>query len=85
MKEVVDGAATFFTESMKPQYGQFLVGPAEPVVNRIRNQFLMELLIKLPKDTAMVKACKQFILEKTAEMHGDKRFRSVVMIPDVDR
>jgi len=85
MKEVVDGAAAFFTEAMKTKYGQYLVGPAEPVVNRIRNQFLMELLIKLPKDTAMVKACKQFILEKTVEMHADKRFRSVVMIPDVDK
>jgi len=85
MKEVVDGAATFFTDAMKTKYGQFLVGPAEPVVNRIRNQFLMELLIKLPKDTVMVKACKQFILAKTAEMHADKRFRSVVMIPDVDK
>ena len=85
MKDVVDDAASFFAEAMKPKYEQFLVGPAEPIVNRIRNQFLMELLIKLPKDTAMVKACKQFIFEKTAEMHTDKRFRSVVMIPDVDR
>ncbi|HUQ66683.1 MAG TPA: primosomal protein N', partial [Flavitalea sp.] len=85
MKDVVENAAAFFAEGMKPKYEQYLVGPAEPIVNRIRNQFLMELLIKLPKDTAMVKACKQFILEKTAEMHADKRFRSVVMIADVDK
>ena len=85
MKDVVDDAAAYFTNAMKPAYGQYLVGPAEPVVNRIRNQFLMELLFKLPKDTGMVKACKQLILEKVAEMHANKRFRSVVVIPDVDR
>jgi primosomal protein N' (replication factor Y) len=70
---------------MKPAYAPYLVGPAEPIVNRIRNQFLMELLFKLPKDTGMVKACKQAILDRVAELHSDKRFRSVVVIPDVDR
>ena len=85
MKDVADNAAMFFAAEMKSKYGQYLVGPAEPIVNRIRNQFLMELLIKLPKDTATVKNCKKFILETVALMHNDKRFRSVVMIPDVDR
>jgi primosomal protein N' (replication factor Y) len=85
MKDVVDGAAQFFANALKQRYGQYTVGPAEPIVNRIRNQFLMELLIKLPKDTAIVKGCKQFILEQVAEMHNEKRFRSVVMIPDVDK
>ena len=82
---VVDGAAAYFAEAMKPRYGQYLVGPAEPVVNRIRSQYLMELLVKLPKDAGVVKACKQFILDKTVEMHSDRKFRSVVMIPDVDK
>ena len=85
MKDVVDNAAMFFAAALKSKYGQYLVGPAEPVVNRIRNQFLMELLIKLPKDTTTVKGCKQFILDTLALMHNDKRFRSVVMIPDVDK
>jgi primosomal protein N' (replication factor Y) (superfamily II helicase) len=85
MKDVVDDAAAFFANTMKPAFGQYIVGPAEPVVNRIRNQFLMELLFKLPKDTATVKACKHMILEKVADMHSEKKFRSVVVIPDVDR
>jgi primosomal protein N' (replication factor Y) len=84
-KEIVEGASQYFAEQMKPRYGQYLVGPAEPVVNRVRNQFLMELLVKLPKDSTFVKTCKEFILQLVAVMHSDKRFRSVVVIPDVDR
>lgn len=84
-KDVTDAAAAYFTELMKPQFGQYLVGPAEPVVNRIRNQFLMELLVKLPKDSSLVRNCKQAILNNIAVMHNDKKFRSVVVIPDVDR
>jgi primosomal protein N' (replication factor Y) len=84
MKDVVDGAIEFFTQAMRPRYGQYLVGPAEPIVNRIRNQFIMELLVKLPKDAVLVKTCKQFILDQVAVMHGITKFKSVVVIPDVD-
>jgi primosomal protein N' (replication factor Y) len=84
MKDVTDGSAQYFADVMKQRYGQYIVGPAEPIVNRIRNQFLMELLIKLPKDSNIVKECKQFILGKIAVMHGDKKYRSVVVITDVD-
>lgn len=83
-KELVDGAARQLTEYLKPQFGQYMIGPAEPVVNRIRNQYLMELMFKLPKDTALISRCKQQIQDQIAVLHYDKRFRSVVIIPDVD-
>lgn len=83
-KELVDGAARQLTEYLKPQFGQYMIGPAEPVVNRIRNQYLMELMFKLPKDTALIQRCKQQIQDQIAVLHHDKRFRSVVVIPDVD-
>ncbi|HVK49091.1 MAG TPA: primosomal protein N' [Pseudobacter sp.] len=83
-KELVDGAARQLTEYLKPQFGQYMIGPAEPVVNRIRNQYLMELMFKLPKDTALITRCKQQIQDQIAVLHHDKRFRSVVIIPDVD-
>lgn len=83
-KELVDGAARQLTEYLKPQFGQYMIGPAEPVVNRIRNQYLMELMFKLPKDTALITRCKQQIQDQIAVLHYDKRFRSVVIIPDVD-
>lgn len=84
-KEITDAAAAYFAELMRKSYGQYLVGPAEPIVNRIRNQYLVELLVKLPKDSGLVKTCKKHILDNIAIIHADKKFRSVVVIPDVDR
>jgi len=84
MKDVAAGAAARLAEALAPAYGKYLVGPAEPIVNRVRNQYLMELLIKLPKDGNVVRECKQFILELTAMLHNEKKFRSVVITPDVD-
>lgn len=83
-KEVATGAAQQFANVMKKDFGKFLAGPAEPVVNRIRNQYLMELLLKLPKDTSIINACKKMIQEQTAILHNEKKYRSVIIIPDVD-
>ncbi|MEP7257569.1 MAG: primosomal protein N', partial [Flavitalea sp.] len=84
-KELVDAAALQFAHALHPAYRQYLVGPAEPVVNRVRNQYLMELLLKIPKDAAFTSKCKLAILEQVAILHSDKHFRSVVVIPDVDK
>jgi primosomal protein N' (replication factor Y) len=83
-KDVVDAAARLMAFALQGEFGKYLVGPAEPVVNRVRNQYLMELLIKLPKDGELIQRCKRFVLEQVAILHNDKRFRNVVVIPDVD-
>jgi primosomal protein N' (replication factor Y) len=83
-KDVTEAASHIMAEALKPEFGKYLVGPAEPVVNRVRNQFLMELLIKLPKDGELIQRCKRFVLDQVAVLHNDKRFRAVVVIADVD-
>ena len=83
-KNVVDAAAQFFTQGLKSQFGRFAVGPAEPVVNRIRNQFLMELNLKLPRDASLIKNCKMQLLALVAQLHFEKRYRNVVVVIDVD-
>lgn len=84
IKEIVFQAAHRFADALKNRYGDYLVGPAEPVVSRVRNQYLMELLLKLPKDRKVIMACKKAITEQAAILHQEKRFRSVVIVPDVD-
>ena len=83
-KEVVDSAAGFFAITLKKEFPNYLVGPAEPVIGRIRNQYLMELMLKLPKDGPTIAFAKHIIRQQTAILHSDRKFRSVVVIPDVD-
>ena len=84
IKEVVEKAAHFFADGLKAKYGQYLVGPAEPVINRIRNQHLMELLIKLPRDTKMIANCKKDMLGQVALLHQHQSFKSVTVVNNVD-
>jgi len=84
LKEVVEKAAYEFANALKNKYGQYLVGPAEPVVGRVRNQYIIELLIKLPRDTKLITRCKEDIFYQVALLHQHKSYRSVTVIADVD-
>ena len=91
IKEVVEKAAQVYVDAMKIKparpaggYGQYIVGPAEPVIGRIRNQYLMELLLKLPRDGKTINQCKKDLLEQVAILHQNKSFRSVTVVADVD-
>jgi primosomal protein N' (replication factor Y) len=84
MKEIVERAAIQFADALKMKYESWLVGPAEPVINRIRNQYLMELLLKLPRDGKTISQCKKDILEQIAILHQQTSFKSVTVVADVD-
>jgi primosomal protein N' (replication factor Y) (superfamily II helicase) len=83
-KDVVREAAQFFANNLRKDLGAWLVGPAEPVVARVRNQYLMELLLKLPKDGHTIAFAKTLIQQQTAIVQNSKHWKSVVIIPDVD-
>lgn len=84
IKDVVEQAAHVYFDALKSKYAQYLVGPAEPVIGRIRNQFLFELLVKLPRDGRMITQCKKDLQEQIARLHQIKMFRSVAVVLDVD-
>ena len=69
---------------LKSRFGSYLNGPAQPVVDRIRNQYIWEILIKLPKDAAMINQCKREIFQQIVMIQSNKHYRAVNIIPDVD-
>ncbi len=81
---VVQLASQYFAAQLKPYLENYMIGPAQPVVNRVRNLYLMELMLKLPKDSHIIQQAKGLMYTSTAMMHADKRFRSVQVVPDVD-
>jgi primosomal protein N' (replication factor Y) len=83
-KHIAEEAANILGQFLSKQYASYLSGPAEPIVNRVRNQYLMELLLKLPKDAQVLKQCKKDILQQIAIIQSNKRYRSVSIIADVD-
>ncbi|HVY76750.1 MAG TPA: primosomal protein N' [Puia sp.] len=83
-KEVVDDAAAAFALMLQKDFGKYLTGPAEPVVGRIRNQYIMELMLKLPKDGHAIGHAKQLIQQCRAILLNDRKFKSVTLVADID-
>jgi primosomal protein N' (replication factor Y) len=81
---VAEEAANILVMGIKKDFEQYITGPAQPVVNRIRNQYLWDVLIKLPKNAALINQCKMQIEQQTAIIKFNKRYRSVSIIADVD-
>jgi primosomal protein N' (replication factor Y) (superfamily II helicase) len=82
-RQVVQQAADLFKMKLEI-YANYIVGPAEPVVNRVRNLFLMEMMFKLPRQSATLKQVKKDIQIAITKLHAEKEFRNVIVIADVD-
>ncbi|HEX2608051.1 MAG TPA: primosomal protein N' [Flavisolibacter sp.] len=83
-RDVVFDGAHLFAKKLDIPYGKYMVGPAEPVVNRVKNMFLMELLLKLPRDSQLISKCKNDVQKECAELHSSTRFKKLIVVPDVD-
>jgi primosomal protein N' (replication factor Y) len=84
-KDIVTAAAEKLAALLKQDLKDFIVGPAAPVVNRIRNQYLMEILIKLPKEPGMSLRYKAAIRNHINLVTGEKSYKNVSVIVDVDK
>ncbi len=84
LKDKVTAAAELVASQMGKFLGNYMIGPAEPVVNRVRELYLMELMFKLPKDAKLSELVREMIRQQTVILQNDKHFRSVDIIPDVD-
>lgn len=83
-KHVAESAASLMANVLAKDFGDHIMGPSEPVIGRIRNMYLMELLLKLPKDLKSIDYAKHLIHQQMAILQNDRAFRSVVIQPDVD-
>lgn len=83
-QQTVEQAALVLSNWLKPKLGAQLVGPAAPLVSRVRGYYLQEMLIKLPRDAKKIAATKEMLWEYFSQLLIEKQFRSVVIIPDTD-
>ena len=61
-----------------------VLGPEQPLVERIRNLFLFDILIKIERDKVNVKAVKTYIQDRINDILTDKSLKQVSIVIDVD-
>lgn len=84
VKAIAEAAAHYMAGQLEKHYRDCISGPAEPVIGRIRNLYIMELLLKLPRQGRVSEEARMLIHQQRAIMEGDRVFRSVLLTCDVD-
>ncbi len=83
-KDLVHAGAHVCARGLREQLGERVLGPALPVVPRIRNRYLMEILIKYPSNSQAMELVKQTIKAQLAKMDADAVYKRVDIAIDVD-
>ena len=63
---------------------QRVLGPEEPLISRLRNQYLMQLMIKLERDGVNMPAVKEIIRDECTKLTKVKDLKKTSVIIDVD-
>ncbi|WP_339793223.1 primosomal protein N' [uncultured Imperialibacter sp.] len=84
-KQLVWETANHYLKSIQTSLGGHrILGPQEPLIARIRNQYHQEITIKLEKGGISIPKAKEFLTQKMEELQQDKIFRQTSVIFDVD-
>lgn len=81
--DLLNVAAQQFATALRQQLGSRVLGPEQPMVSRIRNYYIKQVIIKNDKNTSITKV-KSVLKEVVLKFQTEKEFRGVNFQIDVD-
>lgn len=82
-KHIAEEAANLLVRGLAA-FKNHITGPAQPPVGRVRNRYIWQLMLKLPKDTRRILELKEALQEQMGIIHFNKRYSGVSFETDVD-
>lgn len=83
-KHIAEQAAHVLVNGLANEFQPYLIGPSQPVVDRVRNLYIWEVMLKLPKNNQLIQQCKKSIQQQFVIIQTNKLYRSVQLQADVD-
>ena len=80
---VVEMGAKYLAQGMRAALKERVLGPEFPSIARVKNQFIMECLVKIDPAIDLQKS-KEFISKCVLQLHAEKAYRSIRVIMDID-
>jgi len=81
--DLLNIASKEFANSLRTHLGYRILGPEQPLVSRVRNYYIKQVIIKSDKSTSLPKV-KSILKEVMLQFQSEKEFRSVNFQIDVD-
>ncbi|QNK61461.1 primosomal protein N' [Pedobacter sp. PAMC26386] len=80
---LLNAASARFASMLRVQLGSRVLGPEQPLVSRIRNYYIKQLIIKSDKATAIHKV-KAVLKQTIADFNAENTYKGVIIQIDVD-
>jgi primosomal protein N' (replication factor Y) len=81
--ELLNKAAKFLADALKPEFGKNILGPEYPIVSRVMNQYIKQIMIKIERGGELAEK-KQKLAESLIAFSKQREFSRVRVIVDVD-
>jgi len=80
---LLNAAANRFAAMLRAQLGTRVLGPEQPLVSRIRNYYIKQIIIKSEK-TAAIQKVKAVLRQTILDFNSEKTYKGVIIQVDVD-
>jgi primosomal protein N' (replication factor Y) len=84
-KDVVNVASAHLYEMICAALpGEKVLAPHEPLISKIRNKYLMDIILKLERGKSELAAIKEAIRSKASTLISDRSYKQVLVVFDAD-
>ena len=70
-------------EQLRKRFGRRVLGPVTPLIDRVRGEWRVELMLKVEVEASFAKA-RAILREEIAKLRQEREYRNVTIICDVD-
>ena len=81
--ELLRRCAEHLAEGLRRRFGSRLLGPVTPPVDRIRNEYIVTMMLKIEQGRSFARA-RRLLREELSVIASDRELRSVTIVCDVD-
>jgi len=81
---MVHYAAKIYVDILRQQLGGRVLGPAAPGIGRVRNYYLMDVVVKLERKRDVIEMAKRLMLDAAIDVKGRKGLTQTRINMDVD-
>ncbi|MDR3696026.1 primosomal protein N' [Mucilaginibacter sp.] len=82
--EIVNNQSIYLAKELRKHFGDRVIGPEYPLVSRIRNYYIMSIMLKFEKEADSINKAKVIIREVITQFQTTKLSKGSIVQPDVD-
>ena len=82
-KERLVASSLKLGEQLRNRFGRRVLGPVAPLIDRVRDEYRVEMMLKVEVEASFAKA-KSILREEIARLREEREYRNITIICDVD-